>query len=49
MRKGKGQLTYCQIKKQNDMLWRTVIKPRNDYNSLVVAHNKLLKETGHDK
>lgn len=49
MRKGKGELTYFQLKRQNEKLWRTVLKLWNDYNSLVVAHNKMLKEANHDK
>lgn len=49
MKKGKGTLTYGQLKRQNENLWRTVLKLRNDYHSLVVAHNKLLKEATHEK
>lgn len=49
MKKGKGKLTYGQLKCQNENLWRTVLKLRNDYHSLVVAHNKLLKEADHEK
>lgn len=49
MKKGKGMLTYGQLKRQNENLWRTVLKLKNDYNSLVVAHNKLLKEATHEK
>ena len=49
MKKGKGQLTYVQLKRQNENLWRTVLKLRNDYHSLVVAHNKLLKGCRNEK
>lgn len=49
MKKGKGQLTYVQLKRQNENLWRTVLKLQNDYRSLIVAHNKLLKEATNEK
>lgn len=49
MKKGKGELTYVQLKRQNENLWRAVLKLRNDYHSLVVAHNKLLKEAADEK
>lgn len=45
MRKWKGTLTYCQMKKENDRLNREIRKLLNDYRSLKAAHNKLLKGT----
>lgn len=42
MKKGKGKLTYGQLKRQNENLWRTVLKLRNDYHSL-------MEENGHLK
>lgn len=52
MRKGKGELTYHQLKKINDDLRRQIRnltaerdKLQADYNSLKIAHNKLLKQT----
>jgi len=51
MRKGKGQLTKGQYRQVNDLLRREnaslrrqLEKLQNDYNSLKVAHNKMLKD-----
>lgn len=44
MRKGKGELTYCQLKREYERIRKLYSKTRNDYNSLRVAHNKLLKQ-----
>ena len=51
MRKGKGELTYHQLKVINEELKRQIRnleaerdKIQVDYNSLKIAHNKLLKE-----
>lgn len=52
MRKGKGELTYHQLKVINEDLKRQIRnleterdKIRADYNSLKIAHNKLLKQS----
>ncbi|MCM1295154.1 MAG: hypothetical protein NC311_06405 [Muribaculaceae bacterium] len=51
MRKGKGQLTHGQyrqvnnlLRRENASLRRQIAKLQNDYNSLKVAHNKMLKD-----
>lgn len=51
MRKGKGGLTNGQYRQVNNMLRREnaslrrrLDKLQNDYNSLKVAHNKMLKD-----
>lgn len=50
MRKGKGGLTQGQyrqvnnlLRRENASLRRQMTKLQNDYNSLKVAHNKMLK------
>lgn len=43
MRKGKGELTYGQLKREYERIRGLYLKTRNDYNSLRAAHNKLLK------
>lgn len=48
MRKGKGKLTYGQLKKRNKFLQKCMFKLQRGYNSLKIAHNKLLKEDNHD-
>ena len=44
MRKGKGEMTYGQLKREYERIRGLYLKTRNDYNSLRVAHNKLLKQ-----
>lgn len=43
MRKGKGEMTYGQLKREYERIRGLYLKTRNDYNSLRAAHNKLLK------
>lgn len=49
MRKGKGKLTYRQLEKRNKFLRKCMLMLQRDYNSLKIAHNKLLKEASHGK
>ena len=49
MRKGKGKLTYHQLEKRNKFLRKCMFQLQKDYNSLKIAHNKLLKEANHDE
>lgn len=42
MKRGNGELTYTQLWKQNKELRNQLEKLRADYNSLKIAHNKLL-------
>lgn len=49
MKKGKGKLTYRQMEKRNKFLWQSMLKLQRDYNSLKIAHNKLLKEANHER
>lgn len=42
MRKGKGELTYKQLKEQNKELLRQLNKMRNELKAMTIAHNKLL-------
>lgn len=44
MRKGKGELTYKQMRDAYDRLRRENEKLRNELNSRTVALNKLMKE-----
>ena len=44
MRKGKGELTNGQLNREYERIRKLYSKTRNDYNSLRVAHNKLLKQ-----
>ena len=44
MRKSKGKLTYGQLAREYKRVWNLYLKLRSDYNSLRVAHNKLLKQ-----
>lgn len=43
MRKGKGQLTYCQLKKDHQRVSAALNKALGDLRSMTAAHNKLLK------
>lgn len=43
MRKGKGELTYKQLRDEYERLRRENAKLRNDLHSRTVAFNKLLK------
>ena len=44
MGKSKGRLTYGQVAREYKRVWGLYLKLRSDYNSLRVAHNKLLKQ-----
>lgn len=44
MRKGKGELTYKQLKDANERLNVQLKKTSNELHSMTMAHNKLLKK-----